>query len=89
MGLNEKYLVRNIPRDGGVQKLYRFDNGYGASVLQCSYSYGYEDDLWEMSVIKWDGDVFDMTFDTPIADDVLGYLDEDDVNEVLAQIEEL
>lgn len=89
MGLNEGYLVRNIPRDGGVQKLYRFGNGYGASVLRCSYSYGYEDDLWEMSVIKWDGDVFDMVFDTPIADDVLGYLDEDDVNEVLAQIEEL
>jgi hypothetical protein len=40
--------------NGGVQKEYRFDNGYGASVIQHNYSYGNEQGLWELAVIKWD-----------------------------------
>lgn len=80
----------------GVQKLYRFPNGYGASVVrfminlhggrQLGGSYGAEDGLWELAVLKWDGDDYDIDYDTPITDDVLGYLSDDDVRETLKQI---
>ena len=39
--------------DGGIQKLYKFDNNYGASVVHHSYSYGNEDGLWELAVIEF------------------------------------
>lgn len=32
---------------GGIQ---RFDNGYGASVVRFTYSYGFEQGLWELAV---------------------------------------
>lgn len=83
----------------GVQKLYRFDNGYGASVVRFTTpygagSYGAESGLWEMAVIRWtsDGNTgrdFTIDYDTGITDDVLGHLDEDEVQEYLAKIRDL
>lgn len=82
------------PIGSGIQKLYRFDNGYGASVVQFSIglagSYGVESGLWEMAVIAYDeGDEFHLTYDTPVTGDVLGYLDEDQVQDYLRQIRDL
>ena len=77
---------------GGTQKLYRFDNGYGASVVQFPYSYGFDEGLWELAVIEFEGeynDDFDITYDTPITDDVIGHLTENDVHRVLRDIESL
>lgn len=74
-------LVKTI-NDCGVQKLYRFDNGYGASVIQNPYSYGHEDGLWELCRIKWDGDEYQLDFST----DVKGYLTEEEVNSHLLSI---
>ena len=66
------------------QILHKFDNGYGASVID--HGYGSEDGLFEIAVIGPDGRI-DCT--TPITNDVLGYLTADDVLEVLADIEAL
>ena len=74
---------------GGVQKLFRFPNGYGASVVQFPYSYGGDEGLWEMAVIRYSGednDAFSLTYDTPITDDVLGHLSEQDVDALLDQV---
>jgi hypothetical protein len=78
-------------RMGGVQKVYRFPNGLGASVIQFRGSYGYEDGLWEIGVIKFreDTESWDLTYDTPITDDVIGRLSWDEVEETLKQIKEL
>jgi hypothetical protein len=67
------------------QKMYKFDNGYSASVVRGPGTYGFEDGLWELAVIK-DGDI---CYDTPITDDVLGYLSDDEVLSVLEKIENL
>lgn len=85
----EKYLVETRLKFGGVQKLYRFDNGYGASVVKNQYSYGGEKGLWELAVIRWRNNDFDLVYDTPITDDVLGYLTEEHVQKTLLQIQEL
>ena len=55
--------------DVGIQALINFDNGYGASVIKSPYSYGGNQDLYELAVIKDDA----ICYDTPITDDVLGY----------------
>ena len=57
-------------------------NGYGASVIRHRGSYGFERGLYELAVIK-DGDI---CYDTPITDDVLGYLTEDDVVDTVKRI---
>ena len=46
-------------RMGGVQKLYRFDNGYGASVVRSQYTYGGKEGLWELAVARYTGDGID------------------------------
>lgn len=81
----------------GTQRFYFFPNGYGASVVQGEGTYGYEKGLWELAVITWkedaagevDGKAFDLCYDTPITDNVLGYLSEDAVDELLVKIESL
>ena len=81
--------IREIEIYGGVQILYRAGNGWGASVVCHHYSRGYAAGLWELAVIKFDGDTFDLCYDTPIADDVIGRLTWDEVEGILAQIQEL
>lgn len=74
---------------GGVQKRYRFKNGYGASVVRTPFSYGGAEGLWELAVIQYNEDKILLTYDTPITDDVIGYLTDDDVDKLLSQIEAL
>ena len=69
----------------GVIARINFDNGYGASVVKSTFSYGGNQDLYELAVIKDDA----ICYDTPITDDVLGYLTEDDVTKYLSQIQNL
>ena len=77
----------------GTQRLYRFENGYGASVVRFQYkgsgSYGAGEGLWEMAVIHYDGQKFELVYDTPVADDVIGWLDEPEIQEKLRQIRDL
>lgn len=77
--------------NGGVQYLTRFNNGYGASIIQHSFSYGHERGLWELAVIFYpdDTDEYVLSYSTPITDDVLGHLTEGEVNNYLNKISEL
>lgn len=67
----------------------RYANGYGASIVKHPGTYGFEDDLWELAVIKWENDDFHLNYDTPITQDVVGYLTEDDVLELCKRIKNL
>lgn len=82
----KQYLIEQRKRNGGVQKIYKFPNGYGASVIRNPYSYGGDKGLWEIAVLDENGS---LTYKTPITDDVIGHLNDDDVIEVLNQIKEL
>jgi len=74
-----------------VQKLYRFPNGFGASVIRGEFSYGGEDGLWELGVIKFDGDGYKLTYPKDICpdEDVVGWLTDEQVDEKLVQIANL
>lgn len=80
---------RERPIQESVQRVYKFDNGYGASVIKGKHTYGGSEGLWELAVIQWNEDNYELTYDTPITDDVIGYLTEDKVKYYLKQIEEL
>jgi hypothetical protein len=82
MKTNFKTLPSN-PLNGGVQFHFKADNGYGASIVQHSFSYGHKQGLWELAVIGKEGQ---LDYTTPITDDVLGYLSEEEVNETLDKI---
>ncbi|PRG67848.1 hypothetical protein C6T69_04615, partial [Burkholderia multivorans] len=81
------YMER--PLNGGVQKLYRFENGFGASVVQHEFSYGGDTGQWELAVIRFDGDEWYLEYGTDITDDVIGRLDWDEVESLLSQISAL
>lgn len=86
---NFKELPSN-PINGGIQYIFKADNGYGASIVQHSFSYGKDQGLWEMAVTKYDEDgEWGICYSTPITSDVLGYLSEADVMNYLKQIEQL
>ncbi|GAI77634.1 unnamed protein product, partial [marine sediment metagenome] len=53
-------------------------------------SYGVNEDLWELAVLKGnEKDGWSLTYDTPITDDVIGYLSENEVGNYLERIEYL
>ena len=74
----------------GVQAIVFFSNGYGASVIKGYGSYGVDDDLYELGVIKQEeDDTWDLCYDTEITSDVLGHLTEDEITNLLQEIEAL
>lgn len=82
------------PTGTGVQRLYRFRNGYGASVIKGTYTYGGPQGCWELAVLSWpeatdSADGWELTYDTPITSDVVGWLSEDDVQELLHRVKAL
>lgn len=74
----------------GMHYVFKFKNDFGASVVKIYSSYGY--DLWELAVIRFNhGDTndWDLDYNTPITNDVIGYLTDDKVRETLAKIKNL
>lgn len=68
------------------QTIYKFPNGYGASVIKFNYIYfGIE-----VAVLRFDeNDNCDIDYSTPITDDVIGGLNEESRDNVLQQIFDL
>ena len=82
----KEFIVKQRPAHGGSQIVYRFPNGYGASVVEHSFSYGLE-----LAVIKFlsaDNGHFVLTYDTPVTSDVVGHLDQDGLKDILNQIKD-
>ena len=69
---------------GGVQALIEFENGYGASIVCTPYTYGGKEGLYELAVFGKDGHI---SYDTPITNDVLGYLKPEEVTDILQKIQ--
>lgn len=78
-----EYLVETNDHYGGIQKVYKFPNGYGASVIRHKGSYGFAKGLWELAVLDRAGD---LCYSTPITDDVIGHLTNEEVNLKLNEI---
>lgn len=70
----------------GIQYTQRFDNDYGVSIIKQPYSYGYKEGLWELAVLRYTGDKFDLCYSTDITDNVLGHLTDEEVNDIVDKI---
>ena len=81
----EEYLVEESSNTlfGGLHYEFKFPNEYGASVVKHSTSYGANYDLFELAVLDSYGY---LCYTTKITDDVLGYLNNNDVLEILEKI---
>lgn len=87
-------------RSMGIHRLYKFENGYGASVVRFGWkwlttgefhygSYTDNENEWELGVIKWTGKNYKLDYSTPVTDDVIGHLLENEVEKILKEISEL
>lgn len=99
----EPILERSHPVGAGTQKLYRFNNGYGASVVRFMLpipigtrrygSYTNNENEWEVAVVKFNGDGdedWEFAHETAVAGgDVIGYVHDDDLQELLSEIKRL
>ena len=64
---------------------YKFENGYGASVVRGVGTYGGGHGLFELAVMHCK----ELCYATTITDDVVGHLDHEEVNSLLTDIEQL
>jgi hypothetical protein len=71
---------------GGVVGRITFENGYGASVVSHIMSYGGKLGLYELAVLDKEGE---LTYDTPITNDVVGHLTPKEVTNYLIKIQDL
>jgi hypothetical protein len=74
------------PFMSGVRSRMMFENGFGVSVVSHTYSYGGKDGLFEVAVLDEDGC---LTYNTPVTNDVVGYLNPDEVTEIMEQVQNL
>lgn len=80
-GIPEPVTVHGRPM-GGVQAIWKFPNGYGASVVQGFGTYGVE-----LAVLDANGN---LTYDTPVTSDVVGYIESvGELRGLLRQIRDL
>jgi hypothetical protein len=70
----------------GIQARIQFDNGYGISVVKGPHTYGGDIGLYEAAVLDSNGK---LCYDTPITDDVIGYLRDKDVTDTMIEIQKL
>lgn len=70
----------------GKRGRIHFENGWGASVVSHTYSYGGPAGLYELAVLFED----DLHYDNPVAQgDVRGHLTEEEVSDLLIEIQKL
>lgn len=70
---------------------YIFDNNYGVSVVRGPYTHGGLKGLYELAVlyIAPDSNESELVYDTPVTNNVEGYLTPDDVTKLMKQVEAL
>ena len=81
----EDFIIKKQEEIGDFQTIYKFPNDYGASVIHSIMSYGLE-----LAVLYFEGDTPHFSYSTPITNDVIGYIsDEEELTNLLNQINSL
>lgn len=83
--LNFEY-INDSPYLTGKKSRMSFENGYGISVVSHTHSYGGKNGLYEIAVLDSNDEI---TYDTSVTNDVIGYLTEEEVSELMAEVQKL
>lgn len=67
---------------GGIRRVYKFENGYVAYVINTPFSYGGTEGLWEVAIMDAKG----INYDIPITYGVIGCLNDVELDKVLDRI---
>lgn len=86
--LDFKSTNENNPISSRQAKLF-FENGFGVSVVIGPHTYGGTEGLYELAVLEGTKGNWEITYDTPLTDDVLGRLSEKEVEDTIAWVKEL
>ena len=73
---------------GGQRAVMFFKNGYGVSVIAGDHAYS-DDNTYELAVLKGNAKNSELTYDTPITSDVLGWQSPEDITNAMAQVQAL
>ena len=75
----------------GESSHHIFDNNYGVSVIRGPYTHGGKEGLYELAVIYMapDAEYSELVYDTPITNDVEGYLTPEDVTRLMKRVSKL
>lgn len=81
----------------GLRATCFFDNGYGVSVVRFGMpgfpgmygSYTSNEHEWELAVLFGDDKDWELTYNTPITDDVIGYISDKEVTKIMKQVQKL
>ena len=78
----------------GKHYIFKFENGYGASVIKNNMSKGFDKDLWELAIIKFENPIisekgFEIVYTTELTHTTVGDLTDKDVCEYLRKIKEI
>lgn len=79
-----KFIDTQVSEPDRFRTTYKFPNGYGVSVIHGRYSYGLE-----LAVLSFGDEFPEITYTTPITDDVLGYLTPKKLTKALTAIRRL
>lgn len=86
----EKYIQKPVDDEYYKdQTLYKFENDWGASIIYHQGSYGYEQGLVELGIVRWFGHKYMLSYDTDLTNDVLGDLTQEQAKLILEKIKEL
>jgi len=78
--------INEAPFMVGKKARMMFENGYGVSVVSHTFSYGGKDGKYELAVLDSNGE---LTYETPITNDVMGYLESEEVTNIMKDIQNL
>lgn len=92
----EEFMIDDTPHSilGGAHYIFKFQNGYGASVIKHLGSYGFSEDLWELALINFfnhseqmhNPDGWDIEYVKALGFDIIGDLTDEQVRQKLNEI---
>ncbi|WP_419154231.1 hypothetical protein [Weissella viridescens] len=86
----KQFIIDNTDQTDGThfiayQIIYKFPNGYGASVIHGLYTYGLE-----LAILSFDDNVdYSIAYDTSVTHDVMGHLTQQELADTLNDIRNL
>lgn len=82
-------VKRGALSDDDLQAVMFFDNGRGVSVIRGPFSYGGDQGLYELAVLKVTEGGWELDYSTSITNDVEGYLNPHDVTRLMQEVQSL